>query len=91
MFILKLKTNRGILSWKKIVEKSANFYVDCWACVWMRVDVSKCFPVCYKLIEGYVITPWLVNVYVNCVVREVNTSVLGRRVELLLCAEINQL
>ena len=36
-----------------------------------------------ELRQGCVMSPWLVNVYINGVVREVNVMVLGKWLELL--------
>ena len=45
--------------------------------------------------QGCVMSPWLFNVYMEGVVREVNVRVLGKRLELLIANgrrfEINQL
>ena len=44
----------------------------------MRNDVSKWFPVNVGLRQGCVMSPWLLNVYMDGVVREVNVRVLGK-------------
>ena len=58
-------------------------------------DVSECFPVNVGLRQGCVMPPWLFNVYVDYLVREVNVWVLGKGLELLSAnegrSEINQL
>ena len=46
------------------------FYVDSRACVRVGNDVSEWFPVNDGLRHGCVISSWLFNVYMNCVVRE---------------------
>ena len=57
--------------------------------------MSEWFPVNVGLRRGCVITPWLFNVYMDGVVREVNARVLGNGLELLSANggrfEINQL
>ena len=61
----------------------------------MGNDVSEWFPVNVRLRQGCVMSPWLFNVYMDGVVREVNVRVLGKRFELLSANggmfEINQL
>ena len=46
-------------------------------------DVSEWFLVNVELRQGCVISPWLYNVYMDGVVREVNVNVLGKGLELL--------
>ena len=55
-----------------------SFYVDRRACVRVRNDVSEWFPVNVGLRHRWVMSPWLFNVYMNCVVREVNVRCLGK-------------
>ena len=64
-----------------IVESGQSFYVDSKACVRVGMDVSEWFSVNVGLREGFVMPPWLFNVY-NGVVREVNGRVLGKVLEL---------
>ena len=58
-------------------------------------DVSEWFPDSVGLRQGCVMSPWLFNVYMDAVVREVNVKVLGKGLELLSANgvrfEINQL
>ena len=72
-----------------------SFYVDSRACVRMGNDVSEWFPVNVGLRQGCVMSPWLFNVYMVLVVRELNVRVLGKGLELLSVNggrfEINQL
>ena len=42
------------------------------------VSVSEWFPVNVGLRHGCVLSPWLFNVYMDGVVREVNVRVLGK-------------
>ena len=85
---------KAVWSWRKIVE-SSGFYVDSRACVRVGNDVSEWFPVNIGLRQGCVMSPWLFNVYMDGVVREVNVRVLGKGLELLSVNggrfEINQL
>ena len=72
-----------------------SFYVDSRTCVRVGNDVSVWFPVNVVLRQGCVMSPWLFNVYIADVVREVNVRVLGKGLELLSANggsfEINQL
>ena len=58
-------------------------------------DVSEWFPVNVGLRQGCVMSPWVFNVSMDCVVREVNVMVLWKGLELLSANggrfEINQL
>ena len=59
------------------------------------MDVSQLFPVNFRLRQGCVLSPWLFNVYMDGVVREMNDRVLWKWLELLRVNggrfEINQL
>ena len=44
----------------------------------MGNDASEWFPVNVRLRQGYVTSPWLFNVNMDGVVREVNVRVLGK-------------
>ena len=66
----------------KLLKAVQNFYVDSRACVRVGNDVSKWFPVNVELRQGCVMSPWLFNVYMDGVVREVNVRVLGKWLEL---------
>ena len=71
-----------------------SFYVDSRACVRVGNDVSEWFLVNVGLRQGCVMSPWLFNLYMDGVVREVNVRVLGKGLELLGANdrfEINQL
>ena len=72
-----------------------SFSVDSRACLRAGNDVSEWFPVNIGLRQGCVMYPWLFNVYMDGVVREVNVGVLGKGLELLSAngerIEINQL
>ena len=47
------------------------------------MDESEWFPVNVGLRQGDVMSPWLCNLYMDGVVREVNVRVLGKGLELL--------
>ena len=55
-----------------------NFYVDSRACVRVGNDVSEWFPVNVGLRQSCVMSPWLFNVYIHGVDREVNVRVLAK-------------
>ena len=76
----------------KVVQ---SFHVDSRVCVRVGNGVSECFPVNVGLIQGCVMSPWLFNVYMDGVVRDVNVGGLGKGLELQSANrgsfEINQL
>ena len=51
-----------------------SFYIDSRACVWVGNDVSEGFLVNVGLRHGCVMFPWLFNVNMDGVVREVNVG-----------------
>ena len=61
----------------KLLKAVQSFYVDSRACVRVGNDVSEWFPVVC------VMSPWLFNVYMDGMVREVNVRVPGKGLELL--------
>ena len=79
----------------KLLTAVQSFYVDSRACVRVGDDVSEWFPVNVGLRQGCVMSPWLFNVYMDGVVREVNVRVLGKGLKVLSANggrfEINQL
>ena len=80
---------------RKLLKAVCSFYIDSMACVRVGNDVSGWFPIYVRLRQGCVKSPWLFNVYMDGVVREVNDRVLGKGLELLISNggrfEINQL
>ena len=66
----------------KLLKSVQSFYVDIRACVRVGNDASEWFPVNVGL-QGCVMSPWLFNVYMDSVVREVNVRVLQKGLELL--------
>ena len=62
----------------KLLKAVQSFHVDSRACVRAGNDVSEWFPVNVGLRQGCVMSPWLFNVYMDSVVREVNVRVLGK-------------
>ena len=79
----------------KLLKAVQSIHVDSRACVRVGNDVSEWFMVNVGLRQGCVMSPWLFNVYMDGVVREVNVRVLGKGLELLSANggrfEINQL
>ena len=67
----------------KLLKAVQSFYVHSRACVRAGNDVSECFAVKVGLRQGCVKSPWLFNVYMDGVVREVNVRVLAKGLELL--------
>ena len=62
----------------KLFKAVKSFHVESRACVRVGNDVSEWFPVNVGLRQGCVMSPWLFNVYMDSVVREVNVRVLGK-------------
>ena len=67
----------------KLLKGIQNFYADSRACVRVGMDVSEWFPVNVGLRRGCVISPWLFNVYMDDVVREVNARMPRKWLKLL--------
>ena len=67
----------------KLLKAVQSFYVYSRACVLVGNDVSEWFPVNVGLRQGCVMSPWLFNIYMDGVVREVNVRVLVKGLELL--------
>ena len=67
----------------KLLKGVKSFYVDSRACVRVGSGVSDWFPVKVGLRQGCVMSPWLFNVYMDGVVREVSRGVLRRGVRML--------
>ena len=60
-----------------------SMYAGSKACVRVGSEVSEWFPVRVGLRQGCVMSPWLFNLYIDGVVREVNARVLGRGLKLI--------
>ena len=79
----------------KLLKAVQSFYVDSRACVPVGNDVREWFPVKVEFRQGCVTSPWLFNVYMNGVVRDMNVRVLVEGLELLSANgrrfEVNQL
>ena len=62
----------------RLLQGVKSLYVGSKACVRVGNEVSEWFPVRVRLRQGCVMSPWLFNLYIDGVVREINTQVLGR-------------
>ena len=67
----------------RLLKAVKSFYVDSKACVRVGNEESDWFPVRVGLRQGCVMSPWLFNVYMDGVVKEVNARILGRGLELI--------
>ena len=67
----------------RLLEGVKSFYVNSKACVRVGGGVSEYFPVKMGLRQGCVMSPWLFNIYMDGVVREVNMRVLGQGLNLV--------
>ena len=61
-----------------VLKGIQSFYVGSSACVRVGSDLSERFEVNVGLRQGCVMSPWLFNVFMDGVVREVNMRTLGR-------------
>ena len=66
-----------------LLKAVQSFYIESRACVGVGNYVSEWFPVNVRLRQGCAKSPWLFNVYMDGVVREVNVRVLGKGLKLL--------
>ena len=62
----------------KLLKAVKSLYVGSKACVRVGNELSDWFEVRVGLRQGCVMLPWLFNLYIDGVVREVNARVLGR-------------
>ena len=67
----------------RLLRAVKSLYNDSRACVRVGTGVSDWFPVRMGLRQGCVISPWLFNLYIDGVVREVNARVFGRGLKLV--------
>ena len=78
----------------KLLKVVQSFLRDGKACVQVGMDWSEWFSVNVGLRQGYLMSPWLFNVYMDGVGREVNAKVLEKWLELCECKggtfEINE-
>ena len=62
----------------KLLNAVKSLYDDSKACVRVGNEMSEWFSVRVGLRQGCVMSPWLFNLFIDGVVREVNARVLGR-------------
>ena len=67
----------------RLLRGVKSLYVDSKACVRVGNEVSELFPVRVGLRQGCVMSPWLFNLYIDRVVREVNARAFGRGLQLV--------
>ena len=67
----------------RLLRGVKSLYVGSKACVRVGIEVSEWFPVRMGLRQGCVMLPWLFNLYIDRVVREVNARVLGRGLKMV--------
>ena len=67
----------------RLLQGVKSLYVGSKACLRVGNEVSGWLPMRVGLRQGYVMSPWLFNVYIDGVVREVNARVLGRGLKLI--------
>ena len=67
----------------RLLQAVESMYAGSKACVRVGSEVSEWFPVRVGVRQGCVMSPWLFNLYIDGVVREVNARVLGRGLKLL--------
>ncbi|MEL7302040.1 MAG: reverse transcriptase domain-containing protein, partial [Pseudomonadota bacterium] len=65
-----------------VLKGIQSFYAGSRACVRVGSEMSDSFEVNVGLRQGCVMSPWLFNVYMDGVVREVKMRTLGRGLEL---------
>ncbi len=67
----------------RLLKRVESFYVNSIVCVRVGNNASDWFPGKVGLRQGCVLSPWLFNIDMDGVVREVNARVLGGGVSLL--------
>ena len=67
----------------RLLQAVESMYAGSKACVRVGSEVSEWFQVKVGLRQGCVMSPWLFNLYIDGVVREVNARVLGRGLKLI--------
>ena len=66
----------------KLLKAIQSFYVHSRVYIQVGLDINE-FRVNVGLRQGCVMSPWLFNVYMDGVLREVNARMLGKSLELL--------
>ena len=67
----------------RLLRAVESLYSNSRACVRVGNEVSEWFPVRVGLRQGCVMSPWLFNLYIDGVIREVNARVHGRGLKLM--------
>ena len=67
----------------RLLRGVKSLYVGSKACVRVGNEVSEWLPVRVGLGQGCVMSPWLFNLYIDGVIREVNDRALGRGLRLV--------
>ena len=67
----------------RLLRGVKSLFVGSKACFRVGNEVSEWFPVRVGLRQGCVMSPWLFNLYIDGVVREVNARALGRGLKLV--------
>ena len=67
----------------RLLRAVESLYAGSKACVRVGSELSEWFSVKVGLRQGCVMSPWLFNLYIDGVVREVNARVLGRGLKLI--------
>ncbi len=67
----------------RLLKGVKSFYENSTACVRVRNSVSDWFSVLVRLRQRCVMSPWLFNLYMDDVVREVHARLLGRGLSLV--------
>ena len=67
----------------RLLRRVKSLYVGSKACVRRGNEMSELFPVRVGLRQGCEMLPWLFNLYIDGVVREVNVLVFGRGLKLV--------
>ena len=67
----------------RLLRGVKSLYVGSKACVRVGNEVSEWFPLRVGLRQGCVMSPWLFNLYIDGLVREVNARALGRGLKLV--------
>ena len=67
----------------KLLKAMQSFYINSKACVKIGNEVSEWFSVNVVVRQVCVMSPWLFNLYINGVVREVQARTLGKEAQLV--------
>ncbi|XP_068245368.1 uncharacterized protein [Palaemon carinicauda] len=68
---------------ERLLQEMKSFYMVCKTCVRAENEVSEWYSMKVGQTQGCVISPWLFNLFVDGVVKEVKACVLGRGLKLI--------